>query len=124
MLVLPQDVVDRLGLRTRREVLVAYANEYRETRQVAGPVTVLGLRQQDAENDSEADAPSNYIHPRLVAVEVTAASRPVIVACCGGSHGEVYDPAEIGLGLGQLPDGQRPCEGACGCAGHPEQRAL
>ena len=36
MLVLPEDVVGHLGLRTRREVMVAYANEYRETRQVAG----------------------------------------------------------------------------------------
>ena len=50
MLVLPQDVVDRLGLRTRREVLVAYANEYRETRQVAGPVTVqIGNRFMNAD---------------------------------------------------------------------------
>ena len=32
MLVLPEDVVDRLGLRTQREVVVAYANEYLETR--------------------------------------------------------------------------------------------
>ncbi len=40
MLVLPKDVVDRLGLETQREVAVTYANEYRETRQVAGPVTV------------------------------------------------------------------------------------
>ena len=35
MLVLPEDVVDRLGLRTQREVVVACANEYRETRQDA-----------------------------------------------------------------------------------------
>ena len=40
MLMLPEDVVGRLGLRTRRQVTVTYANEYRETRQVAGPVTV------------------------------------------------------------------------------------
>ena len=50
MLVLPQDVVDHLGLRTRREVLVAYANEYRETRQVAGPLTVqIGNRLMNAD---------------------------------------------------------------------------
>ena len=40
MLVLPEDVVGRLGLRTRREVLVTYADERKETRPVAGPVTV------------------------------------------------------------------------------------
>ena len=40
MLMLPEDVVGRLGLRTRRQVTVTYANEYRERRQVAGPVTV------------------------------------------------------------------------------------
>ena len=40
MLVLPKDVVDRLGLETQREVAVTCANEYKETRQVAGPVTV------------------------------------------------------------------------------------
>ena len=32
MLVLPEDVVGHLGLRTQREVVVAYANEYRERR--------------------------------------------------------------------------------------------
>ena len=40
MLVLPEDVVGRLGLRTLRQVAVAYADERRETRPVAGPVTV------------------------------------------------------------------------------------
>ncbi len=48
MLVLPKDVVDRLGLETQREVVVAYANE--ETRQVAGPVTVqIGNRFMNAD---------------------------------------------------------------------------
>ena len=50
MLVLPEDVVGRLGLRTRREVVVAYANDYRETRPVAGPVTVqIGNRFMNAD---------------------------------------------------------------------------
>ena len=50
MLVLPEDVVDRLGLETQREVVVAYANEYQETRQVAGPVTVhIGNRFMNAD---------------------------------------------------------------------------
>ena len=50
MLVLPEDVVGRLGLATQREVVVTYANEYRETRQVAGPVTVhIGNRFMIAE---------------------------------------------------------------------------
>ena len=50
MLVLPEDVVGRFGLRTRREVMVAYANEYRETRKVAGPVTVqIGNRFMNAD---------------------------------------------------------------------------
>ena len=50
MLVLPEDVVGRLGLRTRREVVVVYANEYRETRPVAGPVRVqIGNRFMIAE---------------------------------------------------------------------------
>ena len=40
MLMLPEDVVSRLGLRTRRQVAVIYADERREIRQVAGPVTV------------------------------------------------------------------------------------
>ena len=40
MLVLPEDVVGRLGLRTRRQVAVTYADERREVRPVAGPVTV------------------------------------------------------------------------------------
>ena len=49
MLVLPEDVVAGLGLETQREVVVAYANEHRETRQVAGPVTVrIGKRCMNA----------------------------------------------------------------------------
>ncbi len=50
MLVLPEDVVGHLGLRTRREVMVAYANESKETRPVAGPVTVqIGNRFMNAD---------------------------------------------------------------------------
>ena len=50
MLVLPEDVVDNLGLRTRREVLVTYANDYSENRPVAGPVTVqIGNRFMNAD---------------------------------------------------------------------------
>ena len=40
MLMLPENVVSRLGLETQREVVVTYADERKETRQVAGPVTV------------------------------------------------------------------------------------
>ena len=40
MLVLPENVVSRLGLRIRREVIVTCADERKETRPVAGPVTV------------------------------------------------------------------------------------
>ena len=40
MLVLPEDVVGRLGLKTQRQVVVAYADERREIRAVAGPVRV------------------------------------------------------------------------------------
>ena len=50
MLVLPEDVVDGLGLRTQREVVVTYVNEYSEPRRVAGPVTVrIGNRFMIAE---------------------------------------------------------------------------
>ena len=50
MLVLPEDIVDSLGLKTRREVVVAYASNYRETRPVAGPVTVrIGDRFMNAD---------------------------------------------------------------------------
>ena len=40
MLTLPENVVGRLGLRTQRKVLVTDADERKETRSVAGPVTV------------------------------------------------------------------------------------
>ena len=40
MLSLPQDVVDKLGLRMQRTVIVTYADERREERDVAGPVTI------------------------------------------------------------------------------------
>ena len=40
MLVLPENVVSRLGLRIRREVIVTYADARKEIRPVAGPVTV------------------------------------------------------------------------------------
>ena len=50
MLVLPENVVGQLGLATQREAVVIYANEYRETRQVAGPVTVrIGDRFMNAD---------------------------------------------------------------------------
>ena len=38
-LVLPQNIAERLGLRTRRTVVVTYADERKE-RPVAGPVTI------------------------------------------------------------------------------------
>ena len=40
MLVLPQNVVERLGLEQRRTVVVTYADERKEERPLAGPVTV------------------------------------------------------------------------------------
>ena len=40
MLMLPQNVVERLGLDIRRTVIVTYADERKEERPVAGPVTV------------------------------------------------------------------------------------
>jgi clan AA aspartic protease len=40
MLSLPQDVVEHLGLKIRRTVVVTYADERKEERPVAGPVTV------------------------------------------------------------------------------------
>ena len=40
MLMLPQHVVERLGLDIRRTVTVTYADERKEERPVAGPVTV------------------------------------------------------------------------------------
>ena len=39
-LVLPQNVVERLGLKTRRTVVVTYADERKEERPVVGPVTI------------------------------------------------------------------------------------
>ena len=50
MLMLPENVVSRLGLKTRRQVAVTYADERREIRSVAGPVTVqIGNRFMIAE---------------------------------------------------------------------------
>ena len=40
MLMLPENVVSRLGLDAQREVVVTYADERKETRSLAGPVTV------------------------------------------------------------------------------------
>ena len=40
MLILPETVVERLGLEVRRRVMVAYADGSREMRPIAGPVTV------------------------------------------------------------------------------------
>jgi len=40
MLVLPQDVVEKLGLRILRTVVVTYADERKEERPVAGTVTI------------------------------------------------------------------------------------
>jgi len=40
MLVLPENVVERLGLEPLRTAIVTYADERREERQVAGPVAI------------------------------------------------------------------------------------
>ncbi len=40
MLMLPQNLVERLGLAAHQTVIVSYADERKEERQVAGPVTV------------------------------------------------------------------------------------
>ena len=40
MLVLPQNVVDRLGLRIQETMVVRYADDRRDERPTAGPVTV------------------------------------------------------------------------------------
>ncbi len=40
MSVLPQNVVERLGLRIRRTAVVTYADERKEERPIAGPVTI------------------------------------------------------------------------------------
>ena len=40
MLMLPENVVGRLGLERQREVVVTYADERNETRPVAGPLTI------------------------------------------------------------------------------------
>ncbi len=40
MLMLPQDVVEKLGLKIRRTVVVSYADERKEERSVAGPLTI------------------------------------------------------------------------------------
>ncbi len=40
MPVLPQNVVERLGVRTRRTAIVMYADERKEERPIAGPLTI------------------------------------------------------------------------------------
>ncbi len=40
MTMIPEEVVSKLGLRERRTVLVSYADERREERAVAGPLTI------------------------------------------------------------------------------------
>ena len=45
MLFLPQDIVEELGLRVLRKVVMTYADERKEERPVAGPVTIkIGKR--------------------------------------------------------------------------------
>ena len=77
MLVLPEDVVDGLGLRMRRHVVVSYANVCRETRQVAGPVTVqIGDRFMNA--DCIVGPPSS--EPLIGQIVLAALD---LVAVCG-----------------------------------------
>lgn len=40
MLVLPQNVVEKLGVKNRRKVIVSYADDRKEERPVAGPLTI------------------------------------------------------------------------------------
>ena len=50
MIMLPQNVVDELGLRVRRTATVTYADERKEERPVAGPLTIkIGNRFMSAD---------------------------------------------------------------------------
>ena len=50
MLMLPENVVSRLGLRTHGDAVVTYADERKEARPVAGPVTVhIGNRSMNTD---------------------------------------------------------------------------
>ena len=51
MLVLPQDLVERLGLEiTGQKVIVTYANEHKEEREIAGTLTVkIGDRSMETD---------------------------------------------------------------------------
>ena len=40
-LALPEDVVERLGVRKQREVKVTYADDRQEVRPIVGPITTL-----------------------------------------------------------------------------------
>lgn len=50
MVMLPQDIVEELGLRTKRKVIVTYANEQKEEREIAGIVNLkIGKRSMDTD---------------------------------------------------------------------------
>ena len=50
MLMLPQDMVEELGLETIRKIVVEYADKRTEERSVAGPVTVkIGKREANVD---------------------------------------------------------------------------
>lgn len=85
MLMLPQNIVERLGLEVQRTAIVTYADDRREERPIAGPVTIelcgrfmhtsciVGPPLSEAltgqivlqELDLIADCPRHSLHPRV-----------------------------------------------------------
>ena len=60
MLVLPEDLVERLGLQFHETVVVTYADERKEERPVAGPVTVR-IADRSTRTDCVVGPPSSEV---------------------------------------------------------------
>jgi predicted aspartyl protease len=69
MLMLPQDVVEELGLEVFRKAVVAYADQRTEERSIAGPVTVK-IGKREANVDCIVGPPASEILIGQVPLEV------------------------------------------------------
>ena len=76
MLVLPQEVVERLGLRIRGQVIVTYADERKEERPRAGVVTVFV-----GDRDTDVDCVVGHPNSEALVGQIILEAMDLIVDC-------------------------------------------
>ena len=95
VLVLPQNVVERLGLASHGKVVVSYADERKEERDVAGP---LGIRIGNRGMNTDCVVGSPFSEPLIG--QIVLSGLGLVVDCANrtvGPHPEAPDYPQVKL---------------------------